>query len=146
DRVTGANKLVSHFWLNTSTTGNGEGYDAAISGDGRFVAFTDESTSLVYGFSPIPSVTPNVYEYDRLTGAVTLMSHDKSKATGSGKDSSFQPFVNFDGSVVSYLTLADNIVPGDFNSKQDVMAYVTTPPQVASSKINDGSVQRSTVR
>src|SRR5205807_5847096 len=54
--------------------------------------------------------------------------------------------LNYDGSVLTFTSYADNLVGNDFNTFTDVFAYVQSPPKVQSLQINDGTAQRSMVR
>lgn len=56
-----------------STTGNSGSRDSVVSGDGRYVAFASESTDLVTQYISAAATT-NVFRFDRLTGAVELVS------------------------------------------------------------------------
>lgn len=147
DRITGTNVLVSRTATSATASANRKSYFPAISGDGRFVAFVSEATNIVTGFSPpTPSSLANVYVYDRMVGKNKLASHSLSSINLSGNNSSNAPVLSTDGSVISYRSKANNLVPGDYNSFEDVFAYNTPPPRVSSIQINDGSAQRSVIR
>jgi hypothetical protein len=145
DRVTGLNTLVSHTAITTTTSGNLESKGQVISGDGRFIGFVSGSSDLTASYTSAWAAG-NLFVFDRLFGTNTLASHSVSNNSHGGDDPTSSPSINDDGSVIAYVSQATNLVPNDFNTHQDVIAYVTPPPQVASLQINDGSVQRSTVR
>jgi hypothetical protein len=89
-----------------------------VSNDGRFVAFDSEWTGLVEGDT---NITRDVFVKDRTTGElqrVSLNVHgSESSSTIRGqRPTSLQPRFNWDSSEVWFLSLADNLVPGDTNS------------------------------
>jgi Tol biopolymer transport system component len=90
-------------------------YDAAISSDGRIVAFVSEATNLS---ATDGDAVPDVYVHDVSTGVTTLVSVDSFGLHGNSF--SFSPVLNADGQSVAFWSLADNLVPGDSNSSPDV--------------------------
>ena len=80
DRSTGAVTLVSHRAGAPSTTGHGQGSEAHVSADGRFVAFESTADDLVPGQIAIDSRV-NVFLYDRVSSAIQLVSHAAGSAT-----------------------------------------------------------------
>lgn len=102
----------------------------SISNDGRFVAFTSESTNLVAGVSVPPSQgwISHAYLWDRTTGQVSLVSSSAAGTPASRWAS--QAVVSGDGRFVSFVSLAENLVPGDTNlqlggSAEDGTRYMT---------------------
>jgi hypothetical protein len=147
DRITDVNVLVSHALGSTTSGSNQDSHYSSISGDGRFVAFSSQATNLAAGGNLSSPLIAEDYVYDALTGNVTLISRAPDGQRGNGgTGGAFYPWINGDGSVIAFAAGSDNLVPGDMNGFDDVFAYVTPPPQVASVQINDGSVQRSVVR
>ena len=120
DRVDGSTERVS-----TSRSGVEGNYDsgsadggAAISADGRFVAFWSRATNLVAGDT---NSRCDVFVRDRATGAIERVSvaSDGAQATSdSGMDRS--PSISADGRFVAFASSAANLVPGDTNNKLDV--------------------------
>lgn len=94
-----------------SVTGN-----ASTSDDGRFVAFTSNSSSLVPGM-PIAAQT-HVYVRDQLLGTTTRIG---PAIPDSGMPSRF-PMISSDGSTVVFET-ANALVASDVNGEVDVYAY-----------------------
>jgi hypothetical protein len=148
DRLTGTNTLLSHQTGSASAGGNRYSRTEAISGDGRFVAFQSVASNLVPSYTSSTGTfsAGDIYVYDRVLGTTTLATHTLSANNVGGDGDSIVPVLSADGSVISFISDATTLIAGDFNSHTDVFAYVTTPPQVASLQINDGSAQRSTVR
>jgi Tol biopolymer transport system component len=94
---------------------NGESYYAAISGDGRYVAFGSEATNLVasdtngYG---------DVFVRDRQMASTTRVSLDSAGVQGNA--GSFAPAINADGQYVAFHSYATNLVAHDTNAATDV--------------------------
>jgi len=95
--------------------GNAVSYSAAISGDGRFVAFQGAATNLVAG---ITNGTIHVYVRDRTNSITECVS----VATGGmqGDNTSLSACLTTDGRFVAYYSYATNLVAGDTNSFSDI--------------------------
>ena len=78
DRASGAITLVSHSTAGATVTGNDASYDPVLSADGRYLAFLSGASDLVAGES-VDGFDGNTgaYLYDRVTGALTLLSHGR---------------------------------------------------------------------
>jgi Tol biopolymer transport system component len=94
----------------------------AISADGRRVAFSSSATNLVPGdtntcsvqnyFSfPSPGQCPDIFVRDREAGTTTRVSLTSSGAEAN--NASYRAAMSSDGNVLTYLSLATNLVPGD---------------------------------
>jgi len=145
DRLTGTNTLISRTAASATSGGNRTSAFGSLSGDGRFLTFVSQSSNLAAAGTRA-SDSYNVFLYDRLAGTLSLVSQSITGVTLTSSQLSFLPTLSRDGSAAIYVSNADNLVAGDFNSFADVFAYVTPPPRVQSVTINDGSPQRSTVR
>ena len=117
DRIAVANVLVSRTAAGTS--GNSSSQDPAISGDGRFVAFSSYAGNLVTGDSNGAS---DVFVYDVQNGSVTLASR-RSSGSGSGNSQSLSPSISNDGSLIAFQSSSSNLVDNDTNGTQDVFAF-----------------------
>lgn len=127
DRQTGVNTLVSHRYDSATTAGmmssaiSAEDYsmdNTAVSADGRFVVFTSQAGDLVSGFvdgngqdtvSGYAAVSCDVFLFDRLTGANTLMSYTTASATAGGDRMSAYGAMSGDGRYISFVSRATNL-------------------------------------
>lgn len=108
--------------LETVLTGIGSfdyysSHPLAISGDGRFIAFT-ATTPLI---AADKNNTQDVYLYDRGARTTTLISRTASGAAGNG--ASARPTISGDGRYIAYDSLASNLVTGDTNGVMDVFVF-----------------------
>ncbi len=117
DRWAGTTELVS---VNGSgEMANGPVQTAVVSDDGRWVAYIVAATNLVPG---IGNGDFQAYLYDRQAHAVTCISVDPLGIPGNGD--CFTVNISGDGSVVTFVSRASNIVPGDVNGDfHDVFLY-----------------------
>ena len=108
DRRTGALELVSV--APDGTAGDGPSLNAALSADGRFVAFESRASNLVVGDLNRSS---DIFVKDRQTGALERVS---VAADGrDGNDGSHRPALSADGRFVAFWSEAGNLVPDDTN-------------------------------
>lgn len=87
----------------------------AISGDGRYVAFTSSASNLVAGDTNFAS---DVFVRDRIAQTTVRVS-----VAGSGaqaRRASSMPAISADGRVVAFASSASNLVSGDTNGSPDV--------------------------
>ena len=104
---------------------NGSSYGAAISEDGRFVAFVSEASDLVKGDGNRAS---DVFVCDLRTGSIALVSHGTGGRAANGASS--QPAISADGSVILFQSDASDLMCGskcqeagrDINLVADVFA------------------------
>jgi Tol biopolymer transport system component len=125
DRVTGTNTLISHVSGDASTAAGGFVDSARISADGAWVVFTSSGNDLVPGQAPSAAGTRfNVFLYDRLSGAVALISHRSgAPATGSNGDAT-SPEISADGGSVAFVSQAGDLIPGQADARtQSVFLY-----------------------
>lgn len=87
----------------------------AISGDGRFVAFTSTGSDLVVGDT---NGVADVFVRDRVAGTTERVSVATGGTQGSGRSS--EPAVSADGRYVSFTSEAANLVASDTNGVADV--------------------------
>jgi Tol biopolymer transport system component len=110
DRVTGTNTLVSHASGLPATTGDQDSQEPRISADGRFVVFSSVASDLVAGQTGVDD-SPNVFVFDRTTGAVTLVNHTAgSPAAASGP--AYYAVISADGRWIVFASQATDLVPG----------------------------------
>jgi Tol biopolymer transport system component len=88
---------------------------AALSGDGRFVAFSSFSSNLVPGDT---NGTNDIFVHDRQTGQTTRVSVDSNGTEANGP--SDVASISADGRFVAFRSLASNLVSGDTNNFCDI--------------------------
>jgi Tol biopolymer transport system component len=100
-------------------------WPAAISGDGRYVAFESCASNLVPDDTGEKS---DVFRHDSATGETVRLSEGMH---GGGDEHSWGgASVSADGQVVAFASRAENIVPGDSNGSSDIfVADFAAPPQ-----------------
>ena len=125
DFVSGSNTLVS-ISADGSTSGHGNSSDPAISGDGRYVAFSSYATNLVANDT---NNSCDIFLRDLQTGSTMLISTDVS-GSGTGNAHSFAPQLSADGRHVLFSSLATNLTTNNVTLGpnlfwRDVQAGVT---------------------
>jgi len=97
---------------------NGASDSAAISADGRFIAYRSFASDL------LPDDTngvPDVFLYDRLAGSTSLLSVSAWGDYAANNRSGY-PVFSGDGQTVVFQSWASDLVPQDFNQSGDVFA------------------------
>lgn len=116
DRFASSTEVVS-VSSNGSSGNASAGLDLpSISGDGRFVAFASDATNLAANDA---NGSSDVFVRDRSLSVTTLVSVN-SAGSGSGNGASFTPVMSADGSAVSFVSRASDLVPNDTNASSDV--------------------------
>ncbi len=98
--------------------GNSYSWQPAISGDGSTITYTSDASNLVPGDT---NGTFDVFAYDVATETTTRISVDSNG--NQADDQSSSPAISGDGSTITYISRASNLVPGDTNGTFDVFAY-----------------------
>ncbi|MBI3847209.1 MAG: IPT/TIG domain-containing protein [Planctomycetes bacterium] len=125
--------------VSVSTSGaqaNGDCGIASISGDGRFVTFTSNSTSL----TPQSGNRYNVFVHDAMTGETATCSVGRAGAQSDGD--SYWSAISPSGRYVAFHSWADNLVDGDANHARDTFLY-DRPAATTEFASVDSSGQRS---
>src|SRR5438132_49617 len=117
-RSAGAQTTVRVSVASDGTEGNAASAGAALSADGRFVAFHSAGTNLVAGDT---NATTDVFVHDRQTGITERVSV-ASDGTQGNKASSY-PALSADGRFVAFDSDATNLVAGDTNGATDVFVH-----------------------
>lgn len=145
DRVSGETKRISlsypergseealpdaSHWLLTGGIGSS---DAAISADGRFVAFQSTHALLVPGDL---NGQWDIFVFDAVTGGITRVS--VSAWGDEANDRSLAPAISADGSVVAFESYASNLVAGDQKGQRDVFARLRGSGTCESGAYEDG--------
>lgn len=116
DFQSSSNYLVSHA---VSGPGNGASDSPDISPDGRFVAYRSAATNLVpndvNGF-------PDIFVWDQTAGATLLLSASRS-TNAPANNRSLTPVFSSDGQTIAFASAASDLIAGDFNRCNDVIAY-----------------------
>ncbi len=113
DLQTGAIFIASSNAQGISSVGGSS--DAAISSDGRVVAFSSNAFDLVPGFT---GAVTGILAKNQATGAIALVS--TASDGRQANDSSFAPSVSADGRLIAFQSAASNLVPGDLNAVSDI--------------------------
>jgi Tol biopolymer transport system component len=95
--------------------GNEISFEAALSADGRFVAFKSRASNLVVGDT---NDQDDVFVHDRRTGTTERVSVGPNGVQGNGDND--EPALSADGRFVAFTSDASNLVPGDTNGSPDV--------------------------
>ncbi|MBN9518722.1 PD40 domain-containing protein, partial [bacterium] len=152
DVATGAVTLVSHTAGDPTMTGDGYSEGAALSADGRYVAYRSSSSDLVTGQAD-SNFMEDVFLYDRDSNASVLVSHIPGDGTTAVNLFSQTPTITADGSRVAFVSLASDIVSvTDTNDALDVFVYDrdsgdVTPVSVTPGGLaaSDGQSERATI-
>src|SRR5207244_1030496 len=116
DRQTGTTERVSV--ASDGTEGNAASAGAALSADGRFVAFHSTATNLVAGDT---NGATDVFVHDRQTGTTERVSVDSDGTQGNGPSAGAA--LSADGGLVAFHGTATNLVAGDANGAYDVFVH-----------------------
>jgi hypothetical protein len=116
DRATGITERVSVD--SSGGESDDDSFGPFLSADGRFVAFVSCATNLVPNDA---NGTWDVFVHDRTTGSTTRVN--LGVAGAEADDWSDLPTISADGSVVSFVSAATNLVTGDSNGWSDAFTY-----------------------
>jgi hypothetical protein len=100
------------------TEGNAMSFSAALSADGRFVAFESDATNLVPGDT---NGARDIFVRDRQAGTTERVSvaSDGTEANGDSASAA----VSADGHFVAFASVASNLVAADTNGVGDVFVH-----------------------
>jgi hypothetical protein len=140
DRLTGDTTRVSVG--PGGVQGDATSFGAAISADGRFVAFVSDASNLVPG----GSTGRQAFVHDRLTGVTELVSVDSAGTEGNGFATGAA--ISADGNVVAFGSFATNLVSADTNGAIDIFVHdrLTGTTERASVRTDDGEANDSSLR
>ena len=121
DRLTGDITRVSIASDGTEGDNSSFGTAAAISADGRYIAFCSYAGNLVPGGDLNGGPNPDVYLHDRETAETTRISvaSDGTQAN----DWSCKPSISSNGRFIAFDSFATNLAPEDPNSNLDVFIH-----------------------
>lgn len=126
DLTTPANTLITKIQGGqASATGIGSSNVTkvgSVSQDGRYVVFVSDVNSFVAGDR---NSAQDIFLRDTTLAATdpNALKLVSRTATGSGNQSSSQPFISADGKYIVFTSAATDLVTGDTNSQQDVFLY-----------------------
>ncbi len=125
ERATGTLSLVSRSAASPTRSGNNTSSGPVVSADGRFVAYLSGASDLVAGQNDLNGAIQDLFLFDRLTGATTLVSHVGGTALATPNGSSHGPTLSADGRYVAFGSHATNLVSGvaDDNGRSDAFLY-----------------------
>jgi Tol biopolymer transport system component len=103
----------------TSAGEQGDGWssDAALSGDGRYVAFQSYATNLVAGDT---NGLGDIFVHDLVTGATERVNLNSNEGQTTGGGGSWEPTVSQDGRFVAFWSDATNLDPADTDPIYDI--------------------------
>ncbi len=120
----------------SSEFGNGESSYSSISSDGRYVAFSSNSTNLVSGDT---NAVPDIFRKDLMTGEVACCSITASSVWGN-RESSYQTSIDATGNLVFFQSYATNFIPDDNTSSYDIFRKnLTTGELICCSRNTNGT-------
>lgn len=134
----GITELVSV--ASDGTKGNDHsGPSAAVSADGRYVAFDSDASNLVVGDA---NAAGDVFLRDRQAGTTIRVS--LAAGGGEANGGSWGPSISNDGRYVAFSSGASNLVSNDANGKTDVFVYDTAQKTIVRASVNsDGEEAQS---
>jgi len=118
DCQSGTNVLVSQAF-NAPASADGASDSPAISLDGRFIAYRSAASNLVPNDA---NGVPDIYLWDRVTGATLLLSRSRSMDS-SADNRSLTPVFSGDGRMLYFESWASDLVEGDCNRASDLFAF-----------------------
>jgi flagellin-like hook-associated protein FlgL len=107
--------------VSTTSTGaaaNNASQNAAVSADGRYIAYSSTASNLVSGDT---NGAADIFVKDALTGTVERIS--VSSLGVQGNSNSYNPSISADGRYVAFQSSATNLVAGDTNFTYDIFVH-----------------------
>ncbi len=97
---------------------NGESFDASISANGRFVAFSSDASDLI---GTDGNRTTDVFVFDHKKKKTKRVSLKQGGGDTNGQ--SFEASISADGRFVAFSSPASDLIGNDGNSKTDVFVF-----------------------
>jgi hypothetical protein len=98
-------------------SGTGTGLPLAVSLDGLFVAFESEAALDASDTNRVS----DIYLHDRTTRRTTLVS--VTPAGVAGNEKSLMPSISDDGTLIAFMSFAEDLIPQDGNGAPDVFTH-----------------------
>ncbi len=118
---------------------NGHSSSAALSADGRFVAFYSDASNLVPGDT---NQVTDVFVRDLRTGQTSRVSVAADGTEGNGAAVGDRAAaISADGRFVAFVSNASNLVPQDTNGVRDVFVHDRVTGQTIRASINSDGTQ-----
>lgn len=139
NRQTHSTELVSTG--PSSLQGNGFSQAAAISADGRFVAFTSRATNLL-GVGVDTNGESDTFVHDRQSGVTERVSVGPGGLQGDSSSSS-KPSISADGRFIAFESAATNLlgVGADTNGAVDMFVYDRQTGEMGRVSVGPGGLQ-----
>jgi Tol biopolymer transport system component len=109
---------------------------AAVSADGRFIAFTSSASNLVSGDT---NFRDDIFLRDKQSGTTVRVSVGPSGVQANG--ASANPCISADGRYVGFESSASNLVAGDTNGTTDVFVFDTLTATTTRVSVASGGIQ-----
>lgn len=155
DTVTGATVVASRQDGPGGAVMPGFSSNAAISADGRFVAFENGSNIAAIELSAAgknraaarrgaarglirDEADTQIWVRDLVTGSTIKVSRPNVSTTEEGDAASFNPSISADGRHVEFLSAADNLVGGDANDATDAFVRDLETNETVLASVADG--------
>jgi Tol biopolymer transport system component len=113
--------------------GDGGSFEPAISGDGRYVAFSSRAGNLAPAGK---EGRRQIFVKDVKTGAVTLASRADGAGGAPAEGDSFGPTISADGRYVAFVTSAENLSAEDVSSRDVFVRDLLTGTTTLASRAN----------
>ncbi len=114
--------------------GNLDSTSAAISADGRFIAFATDADNLLPANADNNNAT-DIYRKDMSDGSLTLVSANAAGTIGGAESSS--PSISADGNIVAFVSASLNLAAVDGNGADDVFIKNLTTQAVERVSVSD---------
>ncbi|MFK8113000.1 MAG: S8 family serine peptidase, partial [Rubripirellula sp.] len=118
---TGGHGAIANGLFFNFLQANAESYSPTISADGRFVVFHSDASNLVAGDI---NNDWDIFVHDRVDNTIEMVSVDNNGVQSNGR--SYDPSVSSDGRFIVYQSSANNLVPDDDDSDEDLFVYDRT--------------------
>lgn len=120
----------------TGEQGNNDSHSPTISADGRYIVFTSNANNLVPDDTNDQS---DIFAHDRITGVTERVSVNSQGQEGNYR--SYSGRLSADGRYAVFTSTAENLVPGDTNSEQDVFVHDRLTGQTSRVSISSTGIQ-----
>ena len=115
---------------------NNGSYGAAISSDGRYVAFNSIASDLVGGDN---NGQADIFVRDTVAASTNRINVDSGGAQANGGNQSLA--ISADGRYVAFESFASNLVSGDSNAQLDIFVRDTLTGSIARANVDSSGLQ-----